>query len=125
MRILCVLAIGVLLAGLGTFATHRAARAPGTASTVAPAALIDVGALFGGDEGEPDENEEEADDDEDGAAQPKPSRTQTVQQVADNPSMPSLAVVFLSLALALIVAAYVVHRIRRLWARARAWRPGR
>ena len=123
-RILCLLAIGVLLAALGP-ATRGAVRAERTGATFAPAALVDLGALLGGDdENEPDENDGEPDDQERATARPR-SAGPHVQRAASRRPMPSLAVVLLSAALAVIVAVYLVRRIRRGWRRLRAWRPGR
>jgi hypothetical protein len=123
-RILSLLAIGVVLAGLGA-ATRGAVHAERTGATFAPAALIDLGALFGGgDENEPDESDGEPDDQERATARPR-STGPHVQRAASRRPMPSLVVVLLSAALAVIVAAYLARRIRRGWTRLRAWRPGR
>ena len=68
MRILCLVAIAVMLAGVGSLATPHPADAQGSASTVPPVA-IDLGGIFG-DENEPDEDENEGDEggSEDGRA---------------------------------------------------------
>jgi hypothetical protein len=106
MRIVCLLAIGVVLAGLATLPASGAAGAPRSASTVAPLALIDLGAIFGDDENEPDENET------DGGEQQRPA--------SGRPALGSgisLPVVLLIAALGVLAAAFVVNRLRRLWAR--------
>jgi hypothetical protein len=64
MRILCLVAIAVMLAGLGSLATPHPAGAHRSASTVAPVA-IDLGGFFG-DENEADENEADEGGSEDG-----------------------------------------------------------
>jgi hypothetical protein len=53
MRILCILAVAVALAGFGALAPRTAV----TSAHATPTAFIDLGAIFGGDENEPDENE--------------------------------------------------------------------
>jgi hypothetical protein len=108
MRIACLLAICIATAGVGTLTASRAADAPrGT-----PAALIDLGGIFGGDdENEPDENEPE----EGGA------REQPEDQGASGVSIP---VVLVLVALAGAVGGFVYMRIRRLVLRVRAWGRG-
>jgi hypothetical protein len=110
MRIVCLVAVTVLLAGLATLPALRTAGAAPSASTIAPAALIDFGAIFGGDENEPDENETDAGE-------------QQQQQPASEPPAPrsniSLALVLLIAVLGVLAAAFVVNRLRRLWARLR------
>jgi hypothetical protein len=110
MRIICLLAIGVALAGLATLPASRSAGVSPRASTVAPAALIDLGAIFGDDENEPDENET----DEGNSVQREPA--------SERPALGSrisLPVVLLIAALGVLAAAYVVNRLRRLSARLR------
>jgi hypothetical protein len=109
MRIVCLVAISVLLAGLGTLPGSRTTGAPQSASTVTPAALIDLGAIFGDDENEPDENETDGGEQQ---QQPASGRRALGSSV-------SLPVVLAIAALGVLVAAYVVNRLRRLWARLR------
>jgi hypothetical protein len=104
MRIICILAIAVVLVGLGTVTASHVPSAP----TSAAAALIDLGAIFGGDENEPDENESD-----DGS----PGRDRSV----DHGSSTSPSVVLLCVALGAIGALFVANRIRRLRARLRGW----
>ena len=119
MRIVCLVAVGVLLAGLGTLSASGTAGAPRSASTATPAALIDLGSIFG-DENEPDENET------DGSEQQQPASGRPAFG-----SKISLAVVLAIAVLGVLAAAYVANRVRRLWrrlrglpARARAWGDG-
>jgi hypothetical protein len=109
MRIACLLAICVALAGVGTLTASRAADAPrGT-----PAALIDLGGIFGGDdENEPDENEPD-----DGS----PTHSEPAGGQADRRSGISLPVAFLAVVLGTIGALFVANRVRRLRLRMRAW----
>jgi hypothetical protein len=72
-------------------------------------ALIDLGAIFGDDENEPDENE--TDDSEQGQ-QPSNSRPAPGSGI----SLPAVLAVAL---LGVLAAAFVVNRLRRLWARMR------
>jgi hypothetical protein len=104
MRIICILAIAVVLVGLGTVTTSHAPSAP----TSAPVALIDLGA----DENEPDENESD-----DGTL----GRDRSV----DRGSSTSLRVVLLCVALGAIGALFVANRVRRLRARLRGWTAAR
>jgi len=104
MRIICILAIAVVLVGLGTVTASNGPSVP----TSAPAALIDLGAIFGGDENEPDENESD-----DGS----PGRDRSV----DHRSSTSPSVVLLCVALGAIGALFVANRVRRLRARLRGW----
>ena len=108
MRIICILAIAVVLLGLGAVTASNGPSAP----TRAPAALIDLGAIFGGDENEPDENESD-----DGTL----GRDGSV----DRGSSTSLRVVLLSVALGAIGALFVANRVRRLRARLRGWTAAR
>jgi hypothetical protein len=108
MRTACLLAICVALAGVGTLAASRAADAPrGT-----PAAFIDLGAIFGGD----DENEADENEPDDGS----PTRHQPAGGQADRRSGISLPV-FLAVVLGAIGAFFVANRVRRLRLRMRAW----
>jgi hypothetical protein len=107
MRIAGLLAICVALAGVGTLAASRAGDAPRT-----PAALIDLGGIFGGgDENEADENEPD-----DGS----PTQHQPAGGQSDRRSGISLPV-FLAVALGAIGALFVANRVRRLRLRMRAW----
>ena len=108
MRILSLLAVGAVLAALWTLpALH--ASVPRSAPAVTPVALIDLGAIFGDDENEPDENE--TDDSEQGR-QPSNSRPAPGSGI----SLPAVGAVAL---LGVLAAAFVVNRLRRLWARMR------
>ena len=104
MRLVCIVAIGLMLAGIGTIAAPHA----GAGHRSAPIAAIDPGgtfAIFGiGDE---DENEADEDEPDEGG------RTVT----SDQSSGPSLPVGLLVLAAGAIVVAFVVSRVRRLWFR--------
>jgi hypothetical protein len=107
-RTACLLAIFVALAGVGTLAASRAADAPrGT-----PAALIDLGGIFGGDENEADENE--ADDG-------SPAQHQPAGGQSDRRSGISPAVVLVAVILGAIGTLFVANRVRRLRLRMRAW----
>jgi hypothetical protein len=110
MRIVCLLAIGVVLAALATLPASHAAGAPRSASTVAPVAFIDLGGIFGEDENEPDENEP----DDGGSQQRQPASGHPARG-----SRISLAEVLLIAVLGVLAAAFVVNRLRRLWARLR------
>ncbi|HMI72004.1 MAG TPA: hypothetical protein VK510_18550 [Solirubrobacteraceae bacterium] len=108
MRTACLLAICVALAGVGTLAASRAADAPrGT-----PAAFIDLGAIFGGD----DENEADENEPDDGS----PTQHQPAGRQADRRSRISLPM-FLAVVLGAIGALFVANRVRRLRLRMRAW----
>jgi hypothetical protein len=108
MRIVCILAIGVVLAGAGTLgASHAGPAGPG-AATSTPVALIDLGAIFGGDENEPDENEPD-----DGRA--------GRDRATDHGSSTSPSVALLCLAIGAIGALFIANRVRRLRARLRVW----
>jgi hypothetical protein len=109
MRIAGLLAICVALAGVGTLTASRAADAPrGT-----PAALIDLGGIFGGDdENEPDENEPD-----DGS----PAHDQPAGAKADRGSGISPPLVLLAVVLGAIGALFVANRVRRVRLRMRAW----
>jgi hypothetical protein len=98
-RVVCLLAVGVMLATLGALSLPHAAAA----SSPSPAA-IDIGSLFG-NENEPDENEV----DEGAGKQPAQS---------SGTSKPVLIALAL---LAALVAGYALIRIRRLWLRVRGW----
>jgi hypothetical protein len=107
MRIVCLLALCGMVAGLGLLPASRTAGVPRIASTVTPVALINLGAIFGDDEDEPDENET------DGGEQRR-------QQPSGRPALGSrisLVVVLAIAALGVMAAAFVVNRVRRLWAR--------
>jgi hypothetical protein len=104
MRILCVLCVTVALAGLGVLAPRAAAPAHTTT-----AAFIDLGAIFGGSENEPDENE--PDDGSSGTRQP-PARHARI----------SILGVLLSAAGGALAALWVAGRVRRLRARLRGLR---
>ena len=110
MRIFSLLAIAVVLGGLATLPASHAASAPRSASTVTPTALIDLGAIFGGDENEPDENETDAgNSDQQQPASGRPAFGSSI----------SLPVVLAIAVLGVLAAAFVVNRLRRLWARLR------
>ncbi|HVD59095.1 MAG TPA: hypothetical protein VNC17_19810 [Thermoleophilaceae bacterium] len=107
MRIVCILVVAVVLTAAMTGALHTGAAGSGVA-TGTPVALIDLGAIFGGDENEPDENESD-----DGST----GRDRSV----DHGSSTSASVVLLCLALGAIGALFVANRVRRLRARLRGW----
>jgi hypothetical protein len=108
-RTACLLAIFVALAGVGTLAASRAADAPrGT-----PAALIDLGGIFGGD----DENEADENEPDDGS----PAHHQPAGGRADRRSGISPPVVLVAVILGAIGALLVSNRVRRLRLRMRAW----
>ena len=120
MRILSLLALGAVLAALWTLPALHAGGAVHSAPSVTPVALIDLGAIFGDDENEPDENET------DGSEQQQPASGRPAFG-----SKISLAVVLAIAVLGVLAAAYVANRVRRLWrrlrglpARARAWGDG-
>lgn len=104
-RILCVLAVTVVLAG--TVALPPRVAEPSRAAT--PAAFIDLGAIFSGDENEPDENE--AGDEAAGRQQPSQGRRARI----------SLVGVLISAAAGAIAALFVASRLRRLRDRLRSW----
>lgn len=109
MRILSLLAVGAVLAALWTLpALH--ASVPRSAPAVTPVALIDLGAIFGDDENEPDENETDGDGEQ--SRQPSSSRPAFGSGI----SLPAVLAVAL---LGVLAAAFVVNRLRRLWARVR------
>jgi hypothetical protein len=110
MRIVCLLAIGLMLGALATLPASRAAGAPRNASTVTPAALINLGAIFGEDENEPDEDESDEGNRE---------RQQPAGGNPDHRLGASLPVVLVIAALGVMAAAFVVNRLRRLWRRLR------
>jgi hypothetical protein len=105
MRIVCILAIAVALAGLAAV-VPRAAEARASAT---PAAFIDLGAILNGDENEPDENEAGDGD----AAQQRPAESHHASI--------SVVGVLLSAAVGAIGALFVASRLRRLRARIRGW----
>jgi hypothetical protein len=107
MRIVCILVVAVVLTAAMAGALHTGAAGSGVA-TGTPVALIDLGAIFGGDENEPDENESD-----DGST----GRDRSV----DHGSSTSASVVLLCLALGAIGALFVANRVRRLRARLRGW----
>jgi hypothetical protein len=116
-----VLAIGLVgLTMLGVLGGPGVdTRAPlGRASTAVPAALIDIGSLFGSADNEPDENE--PDDDATTAARPAP-RGPTWQAYAP--------VALIAAALGALLGGFVAIRLYLLWRRMttwanRMWRPG-
>jgi hypothetical protein len=105
MRIICILAVAVALAGLAALATRI--DAPRASAT--PAALIDLGAILSGDENEADENE--AGDGDSAQQRPAQGRHSRISVVG----------VLLSAAVGAIVALFVASRLRRLRARIRGW----
>jgi hypothetical protein len=107
MRIVCILTIGVVLAAVTAVALHTGATGPG-AATGTPVALIDLGAIFGGDENEPDENE---------SVDGRPGRERSTDHGSS--TSPSVALVYL--AVGAIGALFVANRVRRLRARLRGW----
>jgi hypothetical protein len=100
MRILCILAVAVALAGLWGLAPRTAL----TSADATPTAFIDLGAIFGGNENEPDENE--PDEGTRGARQP-PARHARI----------SIVGVLLSAAVGALAALWIASLVRRL----RAW----
>ena len=110
MRILSLLALGAVLAALWTLPALHAGGAVHSAPTVTPVALIDLGAIFGDDENEPDENETDGDGEQ--SRQPSSSRPAFGSGI----SLPAVLAVAL---LGVLAAAFVVNRLRRLWARVR------
>ena len=115
MRLVCIVAIGVILAGIGTLAAPHTGAGPRSGPQIAPVAATDLGgtfAIFGiGDE---DENEADEDEPDEGSR----------SAASDQSSGPSLPVVLLVLAAGAIVVAFVVSRVRRLWLRLRDWAGG-
>jgi hypothetical protein len=115
MRFVCIVAIGLMLAGIGTFAAPHTGEGPRSARQIAPVAAIDPGgtvAIFGiGDEDENEADEDEADEGSRAVA-------------SDQSSGPSIPAVLLVLAAGAIVVAFVVSRVRRLWFRLRDWAGG-
>jgi hypothetical protein len=105
-RILCVLAVAVALAGTVVLAPRVAepSRAP------TPAAFIDLGAIFSGDENEPDENETG----DDAAARQQPPSQGRGAHI-------SLVGVLISAAAGAIAALFLASRLRRLRDRLRSW----
>jgi hypothetical protein len=119
MRLACIVAIGLMLPGIGTLAAPQNGDGPRSAPQIAPVAAIDLGgtfAIFGiGDE---DENEADEDEPDEGGGQGGRSAA------SEESSAPSLPVVLLVLAAGAIVVAFVVSRVRRLWFRLRDWAGG-
>jgi hypothetical protein len=111
MRVACLFAIVLLLAGLGTYAQPSATEAPQSASAVAPIAAIDLGGIFGS-ENEPDENE--ADENEGGRSAPQNNQRSGI----------SIPVAFVLIVLAALTGGYVAIRVRRLWLRVVGWGRG-
>jgi hypothetical protein len=109
MRILSLVALGALLAALWTLPALHAAGTARSVQRVMPVALIDLGGLFGDDENEPDENETDG-----GEQSQQPSSSRPVFG-----SGISLPVVLAIAVLGVLAAAFVVNRLRRLWARVR------
>jgi hypothetical protein len=105
MRIVCILAIAMALAGPATLATR--VDAPRAIAT--PTAFIDLGAILSGDENEPDENE--AGDGDTAQQRPAESHHASISVVG----------VLLSAAVGAIGALFVASRLRRLRARIRGW----
>ena len=105
MRIVCILAVAVVLAG----ATARSPRAAERAPSPTPAAFIDLGAIFGGSENEPDENEVGDGD------SPRHRPTQ------GGGTSISVVGVLLSAAGGAFAALFVTSRLRRLRERIRRW----
>jgi hypothetical protein len=101
MRILCILAVAVALTGLWGLAPRTALTSADT-----PTAFIDLGAIFGGNENEPDENE--PDEGTGGARQP-PARHARI----------SIVGVLLSAAGGALAALWIASLVRRLRARLR------
>jgi predicted outer membrane lipoprotein len=102
MRILCIVAVAVALTGVVALAP-RSAVMP---AHVTPTAFIDLGAIFGGSENEPDENEP---DDGTRAAPQAPARHARI----------SVLGVLLSAAGGALAALWIASRVRRLRARLR------
>ena len=111
-RLVSIVAIGLILAGIGTLAAPHTGDGPRSAPQIAPVAATDLGgtfAIFGiGDEDENEADEDEADEGGSGGA-----------AAGEQSSSLSLPVVLLVLAAAGIVAGFVVSRVRRLWLRLR------
>jgi hypothetical protein len=107
MRALSLLAVVLMLIGLGAFAVPH----PADAAPAAHAADINLGGLLG------DENEADEDEPDEGG----PEGGQATSSQSSNPSP---LVVLLVVAAVAIVAAFVVSRVRRFWRRLRAWAGG-
>ena len=105
MRIICIIAVAVALAGLATLAP----RVGEPRASATPAAFIDLGAILRGDENEPDENE--AGDGDPAQQRPAQGRHSSISVVG----------VLLSAAVGAIAALFVASRLRRLRARIRGW----
>jgi hypothetical protein len=106
MRIVFILAVCVAVAALATLSTRMAEPR----ASAAPAAFIDLGAIFSGDENEPDENE--AGDGAGARGGPTEGRRANI----------SIVGVVVSAAVGAIAALFVASRLRRLRARLREWR---
>jgi hypothetical protein len=104
-RILCILAVAMALAGTVALAPRVAARP----TTPTPAAFIDLGAIFSGDENEPDENEVG----DQAAARQQPAQGRRARI--------SILGVVLSAAAGAIAALFIASRLRRLRDRLRSW----
>jgi hypothetical protein len=111
MRVACLFAIVLLLAGLGTYALTHGTEVPRSAHAVPPMAAIDLGGIFGS-ENEPDENEP----DENEGGRPAPQTNQR--------SGISIPVAALLIVLAAFMGGYVAIRVRRLWLRVVGWGRG-
>ena len=111
MRVACILAIVLLIGGLGTYALPHATDGPRSESGVASMAAIDLGGIFGG-ENEPDEDE--ADENEGGRAAPQSNQRSGI----------SVPVALLLILLAALTGGYVAIRVRRLWLRLVGWGRG-
>jgi hypothetical protein len=111
MRVACLSAIVLLLAGLGTYALTHGTEVPRSASAVAPMAAIDLGGIFGS-ENEPDENE--ADENEGGQSSPQSNQRSGI----------SIPLAILLILLAALAGGYVAIRVRRLWLRVVGWGRG-
>jgi hypothetical protein len=106
MRIVSILAVCVAVAALAMLSTRMSESRAGAA----PAAFIDLGAIFSGDENEPDEND--AGDGTGARGGPTEGRRASI----------SIVGVLLSAAVGAIAALFVASRLRRLRARLREWR---
>jgi hypothetical protein len=105
MRIICIIAVAVALAGPATLVP----RAGEPRASATPAAFIDLGAILSGDENEADENE--TGDGDPTQQRPAESHHASISVVG----------VLLSAAVGAIGALFVASRLRRLRARIRGW----
>jgi hypothetical protein len=111
MRVACLFALLLLLAGLGASALPHGADAPRSESAIAPLAAIDLGGIFDS-ENEPDENE--ADENEGGRSAPQSNQRSGI----------SIPVALLLIVLAALTGGYVAIRMRRLVLRIAGWGRG-